>query len=979
MPALNTYLVIKQRRKRQTRGARTLAHRSGRFFTGLGGILILFLAVAAVMLTLAYGWLARDLPSPAALPAQLDSGSGPFFTPTRVLDRSGKTVLLALDYPTAPRRYVTLNRARPEHLPPDLVLAVVAVMDPNFWGHPGFLLTAPLDAPPATLAERLASDFLLTDEPPSLARSLRLRLLAAQLTAQYGQEKIIEFYLNSAYFGRLAYGADQAAQLYLGKPASQLNLAECALLAAVVQAPSLNPLDAPEAARQRQQQVLDSLLSSGAISKERAVEARLVDLSFRPAPPPADNPARAFTTLVVDQLSAVLGRSRLERGGLVVRTTLDLDLQRQTACTIQMRLASLAGSTAEVSGDPGSPGGDCQAGRLLPGLPSTSDGASLQIPDARASAVILDPQNGQVLALVGDSTLAQGESSSLSAHPAGSLLTPFIYLTGFARGLGPATLVWDIPASLPTTAAGYANPDGKFHGPVRLRLAMANDYLAPAAQLLAQIGPENVWGLAQPFGLPYLSGDPLPYDGGRLTPVQLAQAYGVFANGGVLAGRAVNDGQTGSSAGAPLVSSLVLDVKGVDGRTWLDWTQPASRPILSASLVYLLNHVLSDETARWPSLGSANALEIGRPVAAKLGQTASGQDAWAAGYTAGRVVVVWMGGDSVQVGVQTSLPASSANLPARLDPRLPAGLWRALILHATRDLPVEGWTAPAGINTVEVCDPSGLLPTSACPNIVSEVFLAGSEPTSGDTLYRTFQVNRETGRLATVFTPLSMIEEHTYLVAPPEARQWAQATGLAVPPESYDTIQAPTLLPDAHFTSPALFVSVSGEVPLTGSAGGSGFVSYSLQAGQGLNPPAWIQIGSEQTSPVAEGLLQTWDTRQQPDGLYAVRLVVLHQDQRVETAILQVTIDNTPPEVAVIYPTDRQTIASSTVFQVKASDSLELVRVEWWVDGKLAGSLVQGPFSLPWQGAAGTHTLVVKAFDRAGNQSETPPVEFTVE
>ena len=604
------------------------------------------------------------------------------------------------------------------------------------------------------------------------------------------------------------------------------------------------------------------------------------------------------------------------------------------------------------------------------------------LPQAQASAVLFDPQSGQVLALVGDTSLSQGEAAALSAHPTGSLLTPFIDVAGFARGLGPASLVWDIPSSLPTIAAGQPNPDGKFHGPVRLRLALANDYLAPAAQLLAQVGPENVWGLAQPFGLPSLSGEPLPYDGGRLTLLQVAQAYGVFANGGVLAGRAdtgaLQPGVALSNSllarsgisNTALVSITVLDVKGVDGHTWLDWSLPASRPILSAPLVYLLNHVLSDETARWPSLGAANPLEIGRPAAAKLGQTASGVDTWTAGYTPHNLAAVWVG-----------LPPT-AGTSSPLDPRIAAGLWHALIQYIARDVPPEGWSAPPGISTVEVCDPSGLLPTSACPNVVSEVFLTGSEPTGGDTLYQTFQINRETGRLATVFTSPGLVEERTYLVVPPEARQWAEATGLDVPPDRYDTIQAPAPLPDAQFTSPALFDTLAGEVTLKGVASGESFVSYRLQIGQGLNPRSWTQLGDEQTSPVTGGTLGFWDTRQQPDGLYAVRLVVVRQDQRVETAILQVTVDNTPPEVTILYPSPGQALTGlggkPIIFQARASDALSLERVEWWVDGKLAGSLTQAPFSLPWQGETGAHSLVVKGFDRAGNEAETPPVNFTV-
>ena len=135
---------------------------------------------------------------------------------------------------------------------------------------------------------------------------------------------------------------------------------------------------------------------------------------------------------------------------------------------------------ARLQGSPAMPV-DCEAARLLPSLPS-----DLLAPEPIASAVVTDPRSGQVLAIIGESFRGQ-ETALLAEHNAGSLLTPFVYLTGFTRGLSPASLVWDIP-----TAASIQNPDELFHGPVRLRLALANDYFAPAAQVLDQMGLENV-------------------------------------------------------------------------------------------------------------------------------------------------------------------------------------------------------------------------------------------------------------------------------------------------------------------------------------------------------------------------------------------------------------------------------------------------------------------------------------------------------
>ncbi len=144
---------------------------------------------------------------------------------------------------------------------------------------------------------------------------------------------------------------------------------------------------------------------------------------------------------------------------------------------------------ARLGGSPAMPA-DCEAARLIPSLPS-----DLLAPEPIASAVVIDPRNGQVLALLGESFRGQ-ETALLAEHNSGSLLTPFVYLTGFTRGLSPASLVWDIP-----TAASIQNPDDAYHGPVRLRLALANDYFAPAAGVLEQMGLENVTQTTKSFGL----------------------------------------------------------------------------------------------------------------------------------------------------------------------------------------------------------------------------------------------------------------------------------------------------------------------------------------------------------------------------------------------------------------------------------------------------------------------------------------------
>jgi len=188
-----------------------------------------------------------------------------------------------------------------------------------------------------------------------------------------------------------------------------------------------------------------------------------------------------------------------------------------------------------------------------------------------------------------------------------------------------------------------------------------------------------------------------------------------------------------------------------------------------------------------------------------------------------------------------------------------------------------------------VCDPSGMLPTQECSSLVTEVFLNGNEPIQADDLYRKFAINRETGLLATVFTPPELIENHVYLLVPENARDWARSAGLEIPPASYDAIQAPPVNPTVNITLPGLFAEVSDVVKIVGTASGDDFAYYRLQVGKGLNPQEWIQLGSDVISPVEDGVLAEWDTGGL-SGLYAVQLQVVRTDQRVDMAVIQVTI-----------------------------------------------------------------------------------------
>jgi hypothetical protein len=174
---------------------------------------------------------------------------------------------------------------------------------------------------------------------------------------------------------------------------------------------------------------------------------------------------------------------------------------------------------------------------------------------------------------------------------------------------------------------------------------------------------------------------------------------------------------------------------------------------------------------------------------------------------------------------------------------------------------------------------------------VNEIFLSGNEPAQADTLFRKYEVNRETGFLATVFTPPQLIEDKVFMIVPPEALAWAKSANIPLAPTAYDAIQAPQVNPDVNIMAPAMFSDLSGQVQFEGTASGKDFDHYRILVGKGLNPQEWIQVGSDSSTPIVNGVLATWDTSTF-NGLYAVQLQVIRKDKQVDTAVTQVTINN---------------------------------------------------------------------------------------
>ena len=946
--------ILRQRFKKRTKTSKTQNSTVGLSCATLISILSITIGIT---FTWFYASITRNLPSIEKISSLLEPPDGLYLHPTIFYDRSGTHPIYTLENPAiSEREYFHLEQDTgiPEYIPN----AFVAASDPFFWTHPGFNYL-PNRISQKSITQRLCDELLLWREPASWQLEIRERILALQLTSQKGRQKILEWYLNSAYFGHLAYGLDSAAKIYFDKEPQDLSLAEAAMLAAISEAPALNPQDTPKAAIERQQIVLDEMVKYGFINEKEAQRAKNERLTFKQSAEPEQKIAPAFIGYVLNQITPIIPIEKIEHGGFQIITTLDFDLQIQALCTQQIfmsRMREDASEPDELFGQP------CKTGRLI----QTFSISQTKLPnELNTNLIIYDQHKGEILALVGQ-TDKSANPSMLSTHEAGSMITPFIYLTAFTRGFNPASMIWDIQPSSSDPNNTIPNPDGLYHGPIRLRIALANDYLNPAERILQQIGEDNVIITAHQLGLNSIQ-EPLLPDGKFSDLLHLVQAFGIFANQGIAIGQESSSPQDNMPP-QPISLFKIIDNS---GSIWFEQDQPTAQPIISQQLSYLITNILADEPARWQSMGHPNLLEIGRPTAVKTGFSQNYTNVWTIGYTPQIVVGVWAGSSS----------DSNKNYRDPLSLKISAALWRGLIQYITSDFPAKEFAKPPGVSTVRVCDPSGMLPTPQCPTLVNEVFLSGNEPTQYDNLFQTIKTNRETKHLATIFTPPELIEENTYMIVPPEAKEWAEKAGIATPPTEYDVINIPHTIENSNISSPSIFSYVSGKVDILGTAKGDNFISYRVQVGKGLNPNAWILIQEDTKKSVTDGLLAEWDTTTFKDGLYALQLIVLRNNQRIDTATIQLTLDNQPPEITIPYPTENETInykpGGRITFRADVNDNTGISRVDFYIGTRLIDSISFPPYVTNWNLSPGEFRLRVRVNDLAGNTSEES-VKFDV-
>ncbi len=844
-------------------------------------------------------------------------GTGLGGTP-RFFDRNG-TLLFELAT-VEKRRWLPYSE-----IPKVVINATVAAEDDTFWTNPGF--------DPAAIAAALVSNYRNPGSRPvgastitqqlvrhiafdyeervgvSYERKLREIFLSFILTRQRSKEAILQMYLNEIYYGNLAYGIEAASQTYFGKPAEELTLVEASFLAGLPQSPvDWDPYSNFEGARERQGLILDLMLADGYVDYLEAEVAKGAPLTLAPLISPNEEAASSvleaphFVLYVKQALEARYGPDALLWGGWQITTSLDLNIQKMAEQAAREQVASRA-AAHDVS---------------------------------NASVVILKPSTGEILAMVGsldyfDETIDGQVNVALQPRQPGSSIKPITYAAAMQQGWSTADVLWDVPIELDLGGGNRMQPrnyDGRFHGPVLFRDALANSYNIPPIQLIRDIGIPTFIATAREMGVNSLRepagfyGLALTLGGGEVQLLEMTRAYATLANMGR----------------RPSLTN-VLKIEDSRGNVFYDQQQNPVPPAntIDPRIAYIITDILDDDEARVPAMGRGNALELPFPAAAKTGTTNDYRDNWTLGYTPGVVVGIWMGNSDGHPMIDSSGLRGAAPLWRTIMETIYAEPEMLNSLMIDGSLPAAEFADPGGIEERKVCLPSGT-GGSSCGASRTDLFRTGTA-THGNPRVG-FNVNSQENLGAWTLSTLPLSAEEAqrvsraplldgsrppipsrcvvntsrpaegaalrlYLPIPPfypdevRARLWSQGRGFQMAPptvcpiSSVRTAAEPNnsnggggpaggAVPATGFgiSSPTSGQRVSGLVPIMGTAQfDPAQVSYfKLEIGSSWSPTEWTTFGTTHNQPVSNGVLEQLHADGLPPGNYVIRLILIGAD-----------------------------------------------------------------------------------------------------
>ncbi len=660
---------------------------------------------------------------------------------TQVTDSNGQPVG---EFFTERRTTVPLTQ-----IPVDLRSAVMAIEDTDFYTHWGINLRAIMRATSAnlmagrvvqggsTLTQQLAKTIFLTRKK-TLGRKFKELLLTLQIEHRYSKDEILQLYLNQIYFGGGAYGVEAASRLYFDKHTQELNLAECALLAGLIRSPNrYSPTNSAEIARDRRATVLRRMKDLKFISDAEEAQANATPVvptstSFKVKEAPY------LLEEVRKDLEPVYGVETLEQGGLQIRTTLDLKLQKVAEAVLEKHCAEydLKFATATLA----------EYNRDLQKNTTNQVVISTIAPHLQGALVAMDVHTGAIRAMVGgrDFYKSQFNRAMQAKRQPGSSFKPFVYATALEEKFTAASVVEDNPLvfidmeSDPTLLAEtttYAetqaaildnlqmtqaqldkmkkeerdalmkrfwrpqNFDNKYLGPLTLRKALQKSRNLVSIRLVDAVGPRAVARLAHAAGIQSNLAAVLSLGLGTsvVNLVELTAAYGTLASGGYYA--------------EPFFIERVADRRG----KILQETAPKIAARLNPQTVYLTVNLMKgvvEHGTGW------YAKRLGRPLAGKTGTTQDQRDLLFVGFSPDLVCGVWVGYDDFRP-LKKGLSASNVAVP----------LWTDFMREALKTVPVKDFAIPPKIEFAKIDADTGYLALPTCPKVILEAFREGTIPT----------------------------------------------------------------------------------------------------------------------------------------------------------------------------------------------------------------------------------------------------------
>ncbi len=627
---------------------------------------------AAIMLIIPIGtyvYFVRDLTTKDRIINKKNAG-------VVLLDRNEKPFFTLFDA-------TTKNPVSLKEIPEYTKQAFIAIEDKDFYKHPGFsisgfaravrqnLLSESFAQGGSTISQQLMKNTILSAQK-RLLRKYQELVLALELERRYSKDDILEMYINTNYFGEGAFGIQDAARRYFSKDAKDLTLAESALLAGVIQAPSaLSPISGNVTrSMERKDLVLKLMADQGYITQAQMKQAQSQKITIAPTENAINDEAVHFALMVQDKLIDEYGEQTVAQSGFQVKTTIDLDLQKTAQDAVETQIQRLATS-------------------------GVTNGAT----------VVIDPKTGEVLALVGSHDWNDEDNGKINMavrpRQPGSSFKPIIYARAFdARYITPSSQLKDEPVKF----GNYEpkNYDNKFRGKVLARFALANSLNIPAVHVMEMVGVKDGIKMAESLGITTLDenagyGLPLVLGAAEVPLIEMTNAYATFANQGTW-----NKYQ------------IFLEVRDKNGKVILE-NKPQSRRAISSAVSYLISAILSDNKARSEVFG--NSLNLSRTAAVKTGTTNDYKDALTIGYTPQVAVGVWIGNND-----NKPMNSVAGSLGA-------APIWRQIMEGYLKDKPVENFVKPSQIEEEKICKEDGLKIEFATESAYLEYFIRGTKPT----------------------------------------------------------------------------------------------------------------------------------------------------------------------------------------------------------------------------------------------------------